>query len=1047
MHHAGPHKQPPNDFGQAYQAILGLVQDANRNLDDLRLETDAKRPDILPGIPQGILPILRRIVDQSQAFKTILRASVKGKEPSISTGGPEKGDAAGKKRRREGMSNTENAVAGPMERQAMRDNLDQEGTNLWNRTLPISRLIKTAKEAPIDVKDRSRMQLRQEAFENWDRLFAHCKSRQPASFARLTERSGRYAAYSLVQVSGDDRTDPRMIMRNLELATKTSVALYAARDSQGAGEIMSIAAELENLLSNMLVEGSHGLSDDSLQVQEARRNVVDYYMARCTLEVDRDNENMAETLMKSAIDHCTASAIATRSIQAVIRKCAEIGHSLLSRITNDKSITEADSNNALHAGRWLSKGLQMLDSKEGTAEIAQCISQFKLPLLENLARASILSADKDDQALDRAQTITDDLLKSTDLSRHRSQVQSFLVINLDILRRRKSSSQDVSKILERIIDLVDWQNEENVTRTLAEIADSSMAPKEATANYAYLLRAASKDAGDGRNTFAPRILLAFVIHLQKQEDPFPSAQELHKVLDTLAAVDEFRLEPSQAIAIGTIIWKAADRLSQTAGAKSFAAQWFLAGAHPVFNRATGPRSSDKWRRRAVLCYLAIKDYANAEAQLWSCDPADADTLYLQFALSIATDQENQACEFAKKLGKASNCSEGHLTLAMQSAAESQLAAVTKTVLRVLLSCKVNESPRNSNKIGLIRALIRMYLKDVDTSASSSAKTIAEILDLYKQALDICRKLESQGDLALHAKDTAWLYKSLFNLSLDGLNRWSETEHIVEGFTVAVEMMEIYKRIPGAEVDPDLGLQIIRGVHASLCGNVFAARETADEGQRANLWRNAEGHLHKLKAGIKDAAAVTATAAKAAREIRLHAYILEVEILGRLQRFDEIQEALESIDNEAIPMQVCEAVADLSFEKGLPVKVTLALQNLALKVAFKANNAFDILRWSRSVIELLIHRHDGDDLENALSHVQKAKEIADNHKEEVRDSDEVEWLLATSWNQGLDLLNLSNATCQAKSWLETALSFCSLVKKGEERMNHMRKIYNNVLAKQ
>ena len=66
----------------------------------------------------------------------------------------------------------------------------------------------------------------------------------------------------------------------------------------------------------MLVEGSHGLSDDSLQVQEARRNVVDYYMARCTLvcpareslpladslqEVDRDNENMAETLMKSAI--------------------------------------------------------------------------------------------------------------------------------------------------------------------------------------------------------------------------------------------------------------------------------------------------------------------------------------------------------------------------------------------------------------------------------------------------------------------------------------------------------------------------------------------------------------------------------------------------------------------------------------------------------------------------------------------------------------------------------------------------------------------------
>jgi hypothetical protein len=32
-----------------------------------------------------------------------------------------------------------------------------------------------------------------------------------------------------------------------------------------------------------------------------------------------------------------------------------------------------------------------------------------------IARASILSADKDDQALDRAQTITEDLLRDPDL--------------------------------------------------------------------------------------------------------------------------------------------------------------------------------------------------------------------------------------------------------------------------------------------------------------------------------------------------------------------------------------------------------------------------------------------------------------------------------------------------------------------------------------------------------------------------------------------------------------------------------------------------------
>lgn len=54
---------------------------------------------------------------------------------------------------------------------------------------------------------------------------------------------------------------------------------------------------------------------------------------------------------------------------------------------------------------------------------------------------------------------------------------------------------------------------------------------------------------------------------------------------------------------------------------------------------------------------------------------------------------------------------------------------------------------------------------------------------------------------------------------------------------------------------------------------------------------AEGHLQRLKTVIKEAITVTNT--KAVRDIQLHAYILEVEILGRLKRFDEIQQALEA----------------------------------------------------------------------------------------------------------------------------------------------------------
>lgn len=37
-----------------------------------------------------------------------------------------------------------------------------------------------------------------------------------------------------------------------------------------------------------------------------------------------------------------------------------------------------------------------------------------------------------------------------------------------------------------------------------------------------------------------------------------------------------------------------------------------------------------------MCFLVVNDYAKAEEQLWNCDPGDADTIYLQFTLALAT---------------------------------------------------------------------------------------------------------------------------------------------------------------------------------------------------------------------------------------------------------------------------------------------------------------------------------------------------------------------------------------------------------------------------
>lgn len=142
-----------------------------------------------------------------------------------------------------------------------------------------------------------------------------------------------------------------VIMRNLELATKTSMALYGKRDSgiedvsptilprysfersrgsagdhgHGGGSTstaqrsevpLSDFLQLENALSEKLLNGLDGMTEETLLREECSKHIIEYYLARCTLvsrpcvmeaslirlqEIDRNNETVAGTLMAAAL--------------------------------------------------------------------------------------------------------------------------------------------------------------------------------------------------------------------------------------------------------------------------------------------------------------------------------------------------------------------------------------------------------------------------------------------------------------------------------------------------------------------------------------------------------------------------------------------------------------------------------------------------------------------------------------------------------------------------------------------------------------------------
>ncbi|KAJ9115466.1 hypothetical protein QFC22_005224 [Naganishia vaughanmartiniae] len=387
----------------------------------------------------------------------------------------------------------------------------------------------------------------------------------------------------------------------------------------------------------------------------------------------------------------------------------------------------------------------------------------------------------------------------------------------------------------------------------------------------------------------------------------------------------------------------------------------------------------------------------------------------------------QACNRATKLAEAPDCSERHLTLAIQSAVDSANQAVMKAAMRALLSFKPRDPGDNpSGGITLVRALIRLYLKDMDVGAVDIDFVVREVLNLFHQAVEICRKLQEAGQLVVYAKDCAWLYKTAYNLALQGLSSWENTDSILTCFEVAVDLMRIYHNLQGVTADTQLPQQMLLGLHACLCGRVFAARSAENNEERTRLWQQARDILTAHQIALDNCPSPSP-------EIRAQAVILEVEILGSLNQWEEIKTLLQSTSVQGLPLQVCEAIADISFQNGTPITVTYMLQTLALKISTHTNQSgVVVLRWLRSMIDLLIHRKDTGDLENALLHIERTRDIAQSRLNEVRDSEELEWLLATSWNQGLDYINLSDIG-HAKAWLEQAISFCSLLPNGEVRL--------------
>ncbi|EPQ61286.1 hypothetical protein GLOTRDRAFT_102895 [Gloeophyllum trabeum ATCC 11539] len=109
------------------------------------------------------------------------------------------------------------------------------------------------------------------------------------------------------------------------------------------------------------------------------------------------------------------------------------------------------------------------------------------------------------------------------------------------------------------------------------------------------------------------------------------------------------------------------------------------------------------------------------------------------------------------------------------------------------------------------------------------------------------------------------------------------------------------------------------------------------------------------------------------------------------------------------------------------------------------------RWLRAICTILLSRNAPADRLKAIGYVEQAVTVLETqeHDEsseiEAYPADERQWLLATTYNTGIECLHASLLD-EAKRWFEASTVICRYVPDGEQRAEKISATYTHLLSR-
>ncbi|KAH8101409.1 hypothetical protein BXZ70DRAFT_1007244 [Cristinia sonorae] len=877
----------------------------------------------------------------------------------------------------------------------------------------------------------------------------------------------------------------------LLIASKAGANLSEIGRNDAAASVLTCAAKYEENLKS--IGDAQG---EQLEQAKARATVL-YHSSRMEAACREGNDGVADFMLQKIIENeRRLSLLQPRDRMALAAKLLEIGKTFLRNSRVNSAAVEPTR--AQDSVKWLQKSFSIieLDNADipGSVELKKprcCnihpIVYFTYSSEACAARAYFLTSTTDAGNLDRAEASLNELISSIDgsVDRDGSEHQQLRWMRVAILKRRKATEPQLLEAFGSIIDHMGFDSESSVTDILQELRTLSQHRVLVTAVHQHALKRALDTPDNAGLPHVDRLLLSLVVHCSRDGNHARAMQDIAAAFSCLSEA-EFTLPKIPTTACLTLLWQFGDRQFN---AKHWveAADWFLAGTHPIFS-SMAHAGGAKCFRKAALCYIQQRDYSKASAILRRCPVNEATTHYVVLLTAVHQGLENEAVRAVQAMVKASDFDRKMLLLATQLANESDMKSLLLSVLEELLrTLSTHDRPElEEETLTLFRCIIRLVMKLLDEPAANRAVLIPTLIRHFRTACDFVGSLRDKNRATMVSKDVSWLWRTAYNRAVQGLTEWENMEEVAsELFDVSRTLLGIYCASVLTDVDAELYVHLVNASFAATAGRMFAARRKLTSGSAlqdvplATISDDIKDCKIRIQQVIDSNQFPSVEDADRARSFIHILRVFEAEVLSMRKEWKLLLLTIELRNQEAthsdeLAIDTFEAIADLVWvEKECPVEVMFAALEAILHASLDrmSLSITKFSRWLRAICSILLSRSTPADRAKAIGYVEQAAAVMEEYVEtqegdDVYPIDERQWLLGTAYNTGIECLQSVHPLCavgtpphivdpsiysasmsdEAKRWFESATVICRFVPDGEARAEKISETYSHLLAR-